>query len=121
MHGLYTGAGQRLQRHDPKGFCSGNRVDSRVLPQYTCLPLCACQTPHHRAIGGRQTQMSGEGAVAEWLCRGLQSPVSRFDSGPCLQIIHRRQHRYFEPGTVAGALPQLPIKGLETLAMLRTV
>ncbi len=25
------------------------------------------------------------GPVAEWLCRGLQSPVRRFDSGPGLQ------------------------------------
>ncbi len=26
-----------------------------------------------------------DGPVAEWLCRGLQSPVHRFDSGPGLQ------------------------------------
>jgi hypothetical protein len=26
------------------------------------------------------------GAVAEWLCRGLQILVCRFDSGPCLQL-----------------------------------
>ena len=29
------------------------------------------------------------GPVAEWLCRGLQSPVRRFDSGPGLQSFQR--------------------------------
>lgn len=28
------------------------------------------------------------GAVSEWLCRGLQILVRRFDSGPCLQFSH---------------------------------
>ena len=29
--------------------------------------------------------LGSDGAVAEWLCSGLQIRLCRFDSGPCLQ------------------------------------
>src|SRR5690606_36316219 len=38
------------------------------------IPMCSAEAP----------VFVGAGAVAEWLCRGLQSLVHRFDSGPRL-------------------------------------
>jgi hypothetical protein len=34
------------------------------------------------------SRLRGNGAMAEWLCSGLQSRVPRFDSGSRLQYIH---------------------------------
>ncbi len=47
------------------------------------------------------------GPVAEWLCRGLQSPVRRFDSGPGLQGKRHGRPSALGAGAVAMALGRI--------------
>ena len=49
-------------------------------------------------LGALPYKQGHPGAVAEWLCSGLQSRVRRFDSAPCLQ-------HFPHPGAVAAKPP----------------